>query len=225
MGVSVIAVHKHSDESTVSLSRHQTEKIKHQVKKWLRNHIGPLDLNEFMDKFDPATTQLRLEFQSFLNEEVLPSLTCPIAEANFSDITFHPKEDGQDTHMEIVLTIGGADPSRQGPGQNLGRGTTTSSSSASVDAMRPSPSKLRQTLRNKIQSKNHLRKSSCDKESELWKVHDQLSRLCANKKDVKIPTPSEIKANKAMFEPMVEHIPNKHIKMYVQDCLLAITDP
>jgi len=210
MGVSVVAV---CDDSVQSLSRHQTDKVKQQVKKWLREN-GVTDLRGFMESLDIKTTEQRLEFQLFLNEQVLVSLGSPDpATRKFLDVSFRPKEEGNDVHLEVVFTVGGLDAAG-----TLGASHATATKQAKPPA---DQKKLRLALREKIQSKNYLRKSSCDKESELWKVHSQLSRLCANQKGVKIPTPGDIRSNKAMFEQMVEHIPDKNIKMYVQDCLLT----
>ena len=73
----------------------------------------------------------------------------------------------------------------------------------------------RQKLKEKIMIQNKLRKNSDDKDSRLWKLYDTLSKQSR----VRLPTPTEIKNNAQIYEPMLEQIPNKIFKEYISSCI------
>lgn len=76
---------------------------------------------------------------------------------------------------------------------------------------------LSKKLKEKLRERGQLRRNSDDGKSRLWKVCENLRRYAP--KNVKIPNPTEVVEQRAIFGEMVEKMPNSDFKNYILDCL------
>jgi hypothetical protein len=77
--------------------------------------------------------------------------------------------------------------------------------------------KLKTSLRDRLRQKSYLRKNSDDDESRKWKKYEHLKRFV--QKNIHIPTPTEVVQQRAVFQEMLEKMPNSEFKVYVEGCL------
>jgi hypothetical protein len=76
---------------------------------------------------------------------------------------------------------------------------------------------MRKRLKETLRQRSYLRNNSEDEKSRLWKVCEGLKKYAP--KNVRIPSPTEVLQQRAIFDEMLEKMPNSAFKNYVQDCL------
>lgn len=76
---------------------------------------------------------------------------------------------------------------------------------------------LKERLRTRLKVHTSMRKVSEDTESELWKRYAFFKKY--TKANIRVPTPTEVKKERPIFEQLLETIPNSDFKKYIQDCL------
>jgi hypothetical protein len=72
-------------------------------------------------------------------------------------------------------------------------------------------------LRTQLKNQQMMRKTSDHQESNVWKTYDMLRKRV--KKDIKIPSPADIKKQLEIFTAMVDQIQDKTLKNYINQCL------
>lgn len=148
-------------------------------------------VTNFLATLTSTTETAHQKVETFLKEKVLPSITFQEGSGSaYNDVMF--QKDPTTGHDQIIfkeLTV----------------------------VQTPSKDDLKKKLKTKLHERTCLRKVNDDEKSRLWKTCERLKKYTPG--NVTIPTPSQIKEQRAIFEEMLEKMPNSAFREYVRDCV------
>ena len=136
-----------------------------------------------------TTTEVKEQIEIFLKEKVLPSITFQEG-STYNDVTYQKNQ--TTGHDQIIF--------KEHP-----------------MIQTPSKDDLKKKLKTRLHEKTCLRKVNDDEKSRLWKTCERLKKYTPG--NVTIPTPTQIKEQRAIFEEMLEKMPNSAFREYVRDCV------
>ncbi len=167
---------------------------KHQIQKVKSSVTNFLTTLTTMTTMTTTTTtsevMVKEQIETFLKEKVLPSITFQEG-STYNDVTYH--KDASTGHDQVIFK------------------------ELTVVVKEHTKDDLKKKLKAKLHERTCLRKVSDDEKSRLWKTCERLKKYTPG--NVTIPTPTQIKEQRAIFEEMLEKMPNSAFREYVRDCV------
>lgn len=76
---------------------------------------------------------------------------------------------------------------------------------------------LSRRLKDRLRVHTSCRASSENGNAELWKRYATFKKYA--RANIRVPTPTEVRKERTMFEQVLEAMPNSDFKRYLQDCM------
>lgn len=171
------------------LSKNQTLRLKQAVK------------NSFTDKIYKSI-DAKIRFQTKLYKEIIPSIQySPTSELKYDHAEVQWDADQKLCTIELLF-----------------KQTKNTDEEKKVDnLLKENDKDARSKIRQLLYEKNKTRQSSTkSNDTDQWKTYTQLKTI-SGRQD--IPSPSDIHANRTMYEEVIKSLPNSPIKNYFEKCL------